>query len=266
MAALLQNTAYNQTFILVESSDHVTPLLGASPVVMLSKNAGAFSPAAGLVTEVGNGWYNVALTSTDTNTFGALSFHITAAGADDTDFSDQVIAFVGPPTPTPPVTPDTLLWAGWLLFIANVMRVPTVALPPDSPIIIYTFNFAVSTVNKQLLLACSPPGSWSPYQLAVYNLAADLLINWAQDPPGEPIYNVGPPPLQYFAWLRAQYGVNQFVAGVINASSDEGTSQSLTVPTAFEGLTIGQLSNLKTPYGRAYLALAQDVGTMWGLS
>lgn len=151
-------------------------------------------------------------------------------------------------------------------FLTNIVGVPASALPSDSPVIGYAFNFAVSTVNTQLTLACSPPGSWTPYQLAVYNLAADILINWAQDPTDEPVYSAGPPPLKYFAWLRVQYGVNTFVAGVISSSGDEGTNQSLVVPKAFEGLTIGQLSNLKTPYGRAYLALAQDVGTMWGMA
>ena len=151
-------------------------------------------------------------------------------------------------------------------FLTNIVGVPASALPSDSPVVGYAFNFAVGTVNAQLTLACSPPGSWTPYQLAVYNLAADILINWAQDPTNEPVYDAGPPPRKYFAWLRYQYGVNTFIAGVISSSGDEGTSQSLLVPKAFEGLTIGQLSNLKTPYGRAYLALAQDVGTMWGMA
>jgi len=156
--------------------------------------------------------------------------------------------------------------AGFQQFLYSIVGVPANALPTDAPIIGYAFDYALSTVNVQLCAAWSPPGGWTPYQRAVYNLAADILINWAIDPVDEPPYNIGPPPLQYFAWLRARYGVNQFVAGVVNSSSDEGTSQSLTVPKAFEGLSISQLSNLKTPYGREYLALAQDVGTMWGMA
>jgi hypothetical protein len=153
--------------------------------------------------------------------------------------------------------------AGFQQFLTDIVGVPASALPSDAPVIGYAFDFARSTVNVQLMAAWAPPGGWTPYQRAVYNLATDILINWAQDPPGEPIYKNGQ---QYFGWLRAQYGVNQFVAGVVNSSNDEGTGQSLLVPKAFEGLTIGQLSNLKTPFGREYLALSQDVGTMWGLA
>ena len=156
--------------------------------------------------------------------------------------------------------------AGFQAFLTNIVGVPSVALPSDSPVITYAFDFALSTVNLQLSAAWSPPGSWTPYQIAVYNLAADIMINWAQDPTDEPIYNQGPPPLQYFAWLRAQYCVNQFVAGVVQSTSDEGTSTSLVVSKAFDGLTINQLTNLRTPYGRAYLGLAQTVGTLWGIS
>jgi len=153
-------------------------------------------------------------------------------------------------------------------FLFNIAGVPAAALPIDAPVIAYAFDYALSTVNRQLCAAWSPPGSWTPYQRAVYNLATDILINWAQDPAGEPVYRTTPTGqgLQYFAWLRYQYSINQFVAGVISSSGDEGTSQSLVVPKAFEGLTISQLTNLKTPFGREYLALTQSVGTLWGMS
>ena len=66
--------------------------------------------------------------------------------------------------------------------------------------------------------------------------------------------------------MRAQYNVLSFVAGVVNSTSDEGTSMGLTVPKAFEEYTIANLQNLKTPYGRAYLSISQSYGTLWGLT
>jgi hypothetical protein len=103
VAFVVQNTTFNQTFILVSSSDHVTPLTGASPTVLISKNASGFTIPVGAITEIGDGWYNVALAPADTNTVGVLSFHITATGGDPTDFSDQIVAApVGPIPPTPP--------------------------------------------------------------------------------------------------------------------------------------------------------------------
>lgn len=71
--------------------------------------------------------------------------------------------------------------AGFQTFITNVMRVPANALPPGSPIITYAFNQALAIVNLDLGVLPSVPGSWSPYSLAVYNLAGHLLCEHAPD-------------------------------------------------------------------------------------
>jgi hypothetical protein len=92
MAVLKQSTAYTRMFYLVQSSDHISALTGASPTVNISKAGGSFAAAGGTVTEVANGWYKVALSTTDTNTLGDLAYHITAASGDPTDFVDQVTA------------------------------------------------------------------------------------------------------------------------------------------------------------------------------
>lgn len=80
---------------LVNACDHLTKAISiASIAAKLSKNAAAFVSANGSVTEIGNGFYKLTMTATDTNTLGDLAFHITDATgkADDTDFIDQVIA------------------------------------------------------------------------------------------------------------------------------------------------------------------------------
>lgn len=92
MALLKQSTAYTRAFLLVSSSDHVSPKTGATVTVNLSKAGAAFGAAGGTVTEIANGWYKIALTTTDTNTLGDLAFNCTASGADPTDFADQVVA------------------------------------------------------------------------------------------------------------------------------------------------------------------------------
>jgi hypothetical protein len=92
MAALKQSTAYTRMFLMVQSADHVSALTGASPTVNISKAGGSFSAAGGTVTEVANGFYKIALTTTDTGTLGDLAYHITAASGDPTDFVDQVCA------------------------------------------------------------------------------------------------------------------------------------------------------------------------------
>ena len=92
MALLRQATAYTRAFLLVQASDHITPLTGASPTVNISKAGGAFGAAAGAVSEISVGWYKVALSTVDTGTLGDLAYHVTAASGDNTDFVDQVVA------------------------------------------------------------------------------------------------------------------------------------------------------------------------------
>ena len=136
------------------------------------------------------------------------------------------------------------------------MGIPVAVLPDDALALTYAFNVAIAIVNQQLLAA-------NPliYELAVYNLAGDNLINWAPDIPQVPPVEVG-----YFEALRAKFNTLGFVAGTISSASDEGTSESIATVDSLTKLTIGQLQNLKTPYGRQYLAFAQMVGTNWGLS
>lgn len=69
-------------FLLVSSTDDKTAVTGASPSVTLSKNGGAFAAATNAVSEVGNGFYKVTLTATETNTAGPLAVIATATGAD----------------------------------------------------------------------------------------------------------------------------------------------------------------------------------------
>lgn len=142
--------------------------------------------------------------------------------------------------------------AGFSDFIFNVMEVPAAALPADSPSIAAAYQIALATVNQAL--QCAVP---MIYALAVYNLGADNLVNWCTDQPGQ----------CYFKGLRKDFKILDFVPGVVSATSDEGSSASLEVPEAFKTLTIGDLQNLKTPWGRQYLAIAQKYGpTIWGLS
>lgn len=91
MAFIKQSQAYTRSFKMIDSTDHFSKKTGLTCTVNLSKAGGAFGVAGGSVVEVAQGWYVVNLNTTDTNTLGDLLYYITAAGADDTDFSDQVV-------------------------------------------------------------------------------------------------------------------------------------------------------------------------------
>lgn len=86
-------TAVPLTFVMVDSSDHVTPKTGLTPTVTLSKNGAAFAAPAGAVSEIGSGWYKVAANATDSNTLGVLDLHATAGGADPQDEEFLVVAY-----------------------------------------------------------------------------------------------------------------------------------------------------------------------------
>jgi hypothetical protein len=136
-------------------------------------------------------------------------------------------------------------------FLQTVVGIDPIYLPTNSPVIGYAYDIAFSIVNPIL---CVVPGNL--YALAVYNLGADGVINYATDQPGQ----------TYFMDLRKAYNINLFVPGVTGASSDSGTAQTRVTPEFMKNFTMMDLQNLKTPYGRAYLGWAQQYGTIWGLS
>ena len=77
---------------LTDSTDHVTGKTGATLTITLSKDGAAFASISPTVTERGDGWYSLALTSGNTDTLGDLVLHITASGADPIDLREQVFA------------------------------------------------------------------------------------------------------------------------------------------------------------------------------
>lgn len=147
---------------------------------------------------------------------------------------------------------------GFLTFVSTVMAIPPAALPPTSPFPPMAFNTAQSLVNTALQAVPNyDPTQPTIYALATYNLAGAILLGIVTDQPG----------VTYFADLWKAYGGNGFAPGVLSSVGDEGTSTSYAVSQALQSLTLGDLQLLKTPWGRAYLALAQDVGpSAWGIS
>ncbi len=154
--------------------------------------------------------------------------------------------FVGPGAPSQ---------ANFLLFIRGQMGIPTNALPDNSGAITNALTVALQIVN-QVIAMVNP----TIYALAVYNLAGDYLIRFALDQPG----------MTYFQTLRgpapAGYNLANFAPGAVQSASDVSTSSSLVVPDWYRDLTLANQLLLQTPYGRQYLAFAQSVGTLWGLT
>lgn len=71
--------------------------------------------------------------------------------------------------------------AGFLTFIRGTMGISAVYLPDSSPIIQHVFDQATNIVLDDLAIAASRPGSYTILELATYNLAGHLLIEFAPD-------------------------------------------------------------------------------------
>jgi hypothetical protein len=89
---LKQSTAYNLMLFMVDSADHISGKTGLTLTITASKDGAAFASISPTVTERGSGWYNLALTTSHTDTIGDLALHATGTGADATDVVLQVRA------------------------------------------------------------------------------------------------------------------------------------------------------------------------------
>ncbi|MGK0739983.1 hypothetical protein ACSFCX_06565 [Yokenella regensburgei] len=137
--------------------------------------------------------------------------------------------------------------SGFIEFVRTVLGVTAEQAPDDSPSFSQSYNAAIEWVNRDI--ACVMPNL---YSVAVYNLGASFLINYGTE--------------SVFADFRKEYGLNHFTAGVISGASDNATSSQRLVPDFFKNLSLADLQMLKDPYGRRYLMIAEQFGSLWGLT
>lgn len=140
---------------------------------------------------------------------------------------------------------------GYVTFLRSIVGINTTVLPNGTPVIEWSYQMATNLVWEVLRYLPSPPDQFL-YTNAVYNLATDFLLTNATDQAGQ----------SFFSSYQAKYNLRAFVGGVIQSASDESTSSSMVVPKQFDALTIQNLQNLKTPYGRQYLATVQSLGSL----
>jgi hypothetical protein len=150
--------------------------------------------------------------------------------------------------------PPTL--EGYIAWVRQIMGVPDTILPDDSIYLEMSYDISYNIVNRYIW--CANPGIFT---IAVYNLGGDYLVNIAQDDP-----NLPPPDNTYWSNLRTTMNLNSFLPGLINQASDQGTSAGMQLLASMENLTLADLQNLKTPWGRVYMGIAQSVGSMWGIT
>lgn len=137
--------------------------------------------------------------------------------------------------------------SGFIGFVRSDMGVTAGQVPNSSPSFSLAYGGAVEWVNRDIEMVMP-----NLYAVAVYNLAASFLVNYGTEPA--------------FVAFREKYELNDFRAGVISSASDESTSAQRLVPDFFKDLSLADLQMLQDPWGRRYLMIAQQFGSLWGLS
>lgn len=233
MAILKQNTTYTRTFMMIQTSDHISGITGATVTVKLSKAGGSGAAAGGAVAEVDStnapGLYKVSLTTTDTNTLGDLAFHCTATSADPTDFIDQVTTQILGDT----LTANTTQLAGQTVTAAAGVTFPSSVASPT--------NITAGTITTATNLTNAPTaGDFTSTMKTSLNAATPASVTGAV---GSVTGNVGGNVVGSVGSVTGNVGgnVTGSVGSVTAAVTVSGTS-ALTESYAADGsgLTLAQ--------------------------
>jgi len=119
---LKQSTARNLSVFMTDSADHITGKTGLTLTITAGKNGAAFASISPTVTEIANGWYSLALTTSHTDTLGDLALHITATGADPTDLVRQVVEDLPGAATYATTCADALLKRDWTAVSGEAAR------------------------------------------------------------------------------------------------------------------------------------------------
>ncbi|MFN3069942.1 hypothetical protein ACKWMY_17735 [Serratia sp. J2] len=137
--------------------------------------------------------------------------------------------------------------SGFIEFVRTDMKVTADQVPDDSPSFSLAYGGSIEWVNQDIARVMP-----NLYTVAVYNLGASFLINYGTE--------------SVLAEFRKDFGLNDFKAGVITGAGDNATSAQRLVPDFFKELSLADLQMLQDPWGRRYLMIAQQFGSLWGLS
>lgn len=141
--------------------------------------------------------------------------------------------------------------AGFEAWVVPALGLTTAIIPANDP------GYAMAYQIATNIVPANPMGALPDiFTLTTYNLAASYLLQLQQDQSGQ----------TFFANARTQYGMNSFVAGVINGAHDETTGQTMTVGKGMANLDLLSLQNMTNPWGRAAMSYMMAAGTMWGLT
>jgi hypothetical protein len=170
------------------------------------------------------------------------------------------VAVIEPKVPlVSALPPGDPTFAGFQWFVQNMMAVPLGSMPDDS-ILQIAYDEAINLTYWALDTVPSQPTTPSIYAFAVYNLGCAFLLEVAQDDPD------AEPPSTFWNDLRTKLGINSFLSGLITSAADQGTAESTYIPEQIKGMTLMDLQLAKSPWGRKYLMIAGQWGSIWGIT
>ncbi|HEE9885959.1 TPA: hypothetical protein R8G26_004528 [Citrobacter braakii] len=137
--------------------------------------------------------------------------------------------------------------SGFIEFVRADMGITPDQAPDNAPSFTLAYGGAVEWVNRDIELVMP-----HLYAVAVYNLAASFLANYGTE--------------SVFSEFRQKLRLNNIATGVITGAGDNSTSAQRLVPDFFKDLSLADLQMLQDPWGRRYLMIAQQFGSLWGLS
>ncbi|HEY7414005.1 MAG TPA: hypothetical protein VH593_02340 [Ktedonobacteraceae bacterium] len=144
---------------------------------------------------------------------------------------------------------------GFVAWVTAVMGIPTGNMPDDATLQV-AYNEALNLAYLQLACIPSVSTTMSIYAMAVYNLGGAILVEIAQDAQNQ----------SFWADLRNKFQINSMLPGFITQAHDQGTGEGMYIIKQLEGMTLFGLQLMKTPWGRMYLMIAGQWGTLWGLT
>lgn len=137
--------------------------------------------------------------------------------------------------------------SGFLQYIREQIQVSAEDMPDNSLSWRVAYQSAREIVNPDI--QCVMP---SLFTQAVYSLGMSFLVNYGVE--------------KIFSDTRQNLGLNNFSAGPITSASDNATSASRLVPDFYKTLSLADLQMLRDPWGRQYLMIAQQFGSLWKLT
>lgn len=163
---------------------------GLSPLVFLSQNGAAFASAAVTITDIGNGWYNLALTASQLNTVGDLSVRLTATGAADDYYAKAVVVGWNNIFSTTLPNVNTTQWAGFSTATTQQAVSTTAGVSATNVNVISWAGFSAATTQQAISTTAGTSAtnvnviSWAGFntsttQSAIATTPAVNAIQWA---------------------------------------------------------------------------------------